>query len=302
MRSKTKCPHHQVISIYYKCVPTWEISHVPVKCDICKNVTILNPSNSNNNNNNNNYGFIHSSMYPKLYPRQTCHSLIRNRPDHFIVVYTVSGSIGLDRIQVESVNEQGFLMLRELLTGNLTTRLVITSPYDVNITVLTEDTYFYVNRKFLLYFYLVPKCFVILCANMTLPHYSPYNESGQFNPSSNTTSLLLPQTIHSQGPHPTTTTRTNNNYYFHTNATSMSSLSTSIAYNNMTTSSLFNSTYDHAIHNPNKHASTATTNKLSGKRISFINKLVGLKSSLPKMDSLNKCDLTEPRFFCYFMQ
>ena len=74
---------------------------MPIKCDICKNVTLLNPDGDissasayNAQNPNHNYGFIHSAMYPKLYPRTTCHSFIRNKPDHFIIVYSVSGSIG----------------------------------------------------------------------------------------------------------------------------------------------------------------------------------------------------------------
>jgi hypothetical protein len=92
LRSRTKCAHHQVISIYYKCIPSWEITNVPIKCDICKNVTV--------NSIKDNFGFIHSAWYPKLYPRVTCHSFIQNRPDHYIIVYSVSGSIGLDRIQV----------------------------------------------------------------------------------------------------------------------------------------------------------------------------------------------------------
>ena len=57
--------------------------------------------------------------------------------------------------------------MREILTGNLTTRLVITSANDVNITVLTEDTYYFEQRRFLLYFYIVPKCYIVLCSNVT---------------------------------------------------------------------------------------------------------------------------------------
>ena len=168
MRSRTKCDFHQVISINYKCIPTWEVIDVPVKCDICKNVTV--------NSVNDNFGFIHSASYPKLYNRFTCHSLIKNRHDHFIIIYSVSGSIGLDRIQVESHNEYGNLAIREILTGNLTTKLILTSPYDVNVTVLTEDTYYFDQRRFLLYFYIVPKCSIILCSNMTgyPPNLNPY--------------------------------------------------------------------------------------------------------------------------------
>jgi hypothetical protein len=171
LRSRTKCVHHQVISIYYKCIPTWEITDVPVKCDICKNVTV-------NNGLGDNYGFIHSAWYPKLYPRVTCHSIIKNRPDHYIVIYSVSGSIGLDRIQIESVFDLRPAAattdtLREILTGNLTTHLVVTSPHDVNVTILSEDTYYFEQRKFLLYFYIVPKCYVILCSNSTGYPYSP---------------------------------------------------------------------------------------------------------------------------------
>lgn len=93
LRSRTKCAQHQVVSIFYKCIPSWEITTVPIKCDICKNVTV-------NSIRDDNFGFIHSAWYPKLYPRVTCHSLIQSRPEHFIVVYSVSGSIGLDRILV----------------------------------------------------------------------------------------------------------------------------------------------------------------------------------------------------------
>lgn len=167
LRSRTKCSYHQVISIQYKCIPTWEVVDVPVKCDICKNVTI-------NSLIDNNYGFIHSAWYPKLYPRVTCHSLIRNKPDHMIVIYSVSGSIGLDRIQIETVNVFGS-PVKEILTGNLTTRLVMSSAYDINVTVLTEDTYYYDHRRFLLYFYLVPKCQMLLCSNITgYPYVSAY--------------------------------------------------------------------------------------------------------------------------------
>lgn len=59
------------------------------------------------------------------------------------------------------------MRIREILTGNLTTRLVMSSSQDVNITVLTEDTYYFEQRRFLLYFYIVPKCYVILCSNVT---------------------------------------------------------------------------------------------------------------------------------------
>jgi hypothetical protein len=149
---------------------------VPVKCDICKNVTV--------NSVNDNFGFIHSASYPKLYNRVTCHSLIRNRHDHFIIIYSVLGSIGLDRIQVESHNEYGNLAIREILTGNLTTKLILTSPYDVNVTVLTEDTYYFEQRRFLLYFYIVPKCSIILCSNMTgyPPNLNSYPYTTKYNP------------------------------------------------------------------------------------------------------------------------
>jgi hypothetical protein len=149
LRTKAKCPYSQVISINYKCVPTWEIMEVPVKCDICKNVTITNFRES--------YGFLHSAWYPKLYPRLTCHSLIKNKPNHFIIMFSVTGSLGHDIIQIESLNDYGQLISRELLTGDLKTKQVLMSPYDVNVTVLPEDTHFFEHRRFLLYFYLVPK-------------------------------------------------------------------------------------------------------------------------------------------------
>ena len=130
---------------------------VPTKCDICKNVTITNVLDQ--------YGFIHSAWYPKLYPRVTCHSLIKNHPDKLIVIYSVSGSVGLDRIQIESVNQYGQLAYRETLTGNLTTKRVLVSAYDVNVTVLPEDAYFFEQRRFLFYFYLIPRCQLLHCQN-----------------------------------------------------------------------------------------------------------------------------------------
>ena len=133
---------------------------VPVKCDICKNVTI--------NCNNDNFGFVHSAWYPKLYPRATCHSIIENKPDHMIVVYSVSGSIGLDRIQLQSFDTHGYPVNKEILTGNLTTQLVLKSAHDVNVTVLPLDGYYSSQRRFLLYFYIVPKCYLILCPNITV--------------------------------------------------------------------------------------------------------------------------------------
>lgn len=169
MRSKTKCVYHSVISVLYKCIPTWEVIDVPIKCDICKNITITNIRDS--------YGFIHSAWYPKLYPRVTCHSLIKTQPDKLIIIYSVSGSIGLDRIQIESINQYGQLIYRETLTGNLTTKRILVSAYDVNITVLPEDAYFFDQRRFLLYFYLIPRCHITYCPNIntTIPH--PFNTS-----------------------------------------------------------------------------------------------------------------------------
>ena len=159
------------------------------------------------------------------------------------------------------------MILRELLTGNLTTRLVLTSPYDVNVTVLTEDTYFYVNRRFLLYFYLVPKCYVILCANMTaLPPLSypsiPYHSRVTY------TSTLKPTET-------TTTSRTNDNYiyqsqhheennvYYNNQASiqTMQTPMTTLFYN--TTTNVANSTYDHALHDQNGHKTTHSS-KISG--------------------------------------
>ena len=170
LRSKTTCSHHHVISIFYKCIPTWEITEVPIKCDICKNVTI--------NIYNDMFGFIHSAWYPKLYPRLACHSVIKNRPDHFILIYSVMGSLGLDRIIFETVSGMSpygtALLVKEILTGNLTTQLILASENDVKINLLAEDAYFFDQRKFLLYFYLVPKCYVIMCANTTTSR----NESG----------------------------------------------------------------------------------------------------------------------------
>lgn len=189
LRSRTKCNYHQVISVFYKCIPTFEVVDVPVKCDICKNVTV--------NNIKDNYGFIHSAWYPKLYPRVTCHSLIKNRPDHFIVIFSVSGSIGLDRIQIESLNQFGALVIKETLTGILTTKLVITSAFDVNVTVYTADTYYFEERKFLLYFYIVPKCSIILCSNVTghpytTASYHPTISTSYFSNSTDIQSTYAP--------------------------------------------------------------------------------------------------------------
>ena len=159
LRSKTKCSFHQVISVHYRCVPTWEVLEVPAKCDICKNVSITNCVE--------NFGFIHSSWYPKLYPRVACYSFIKNKPDHAILVYSVSGTIGLDRIKIESFDLNTALSMKETISGNLTTQLILTTFNDVNITVLPDDNYFIDQRRFLLYFYMVPKCYVSLCPNMT---------------------------------------------------------------------------------------------------------------------------------------
>jgi hypothetical protein len=93
---------------------------------------------------------------------------IKNKPDHIVVVYSVSGSIGLDRIQLQSLDHNGKIVHKEILTGNLSTQLVLKSNYDVNVTVLPEDNYYSAQRRFLLYFYIVPKCFLIFCPNMTV--------------------------------------------------------------------------------------------------------------------------------------
>ncbi len=162
LRSKTKCSFHQIISIQYKCLPTWEESAMSTKSDICKNITL--------NGNQENFGFIHSAWYPLMYPRLTCHSIIKNKPNHLIVIYSVSGSIGLDRLLMQSVNEHGLPVVKEILTGNLTTKLILTSSYDVNVSILTEDRYYYAYRRFLLYYYIVPKCSSLNCANRTSTH------------------------------------------------------------------------------------------------------------------------------------
>jgi hypothetical protein len=163
LRAKTACNHHHVISIYFKCVPTWEVTEVPIKCDICKNVTI--------NVYNDMFGFIHSAWYPKLYPRLACSSVIKNQPGHFILVYAVTGTLGLDRVIFETVSGVGQygqpLVVKEILSGNLSTQLVFMSENDIKLNLLAEDQYFNEQRKFLLYFYLVPKCFIIECKNET---------------------------------------------------------------------------------------------------------------------------------------
>lgn len=187
LRSKTTCTFHHVISIYYKCVPTWEVTEVPIKCDICKNVTI--------NIYQDMFGFIHSAWYPNLYPRLACHSLIKNRPDHFILIYSVTGSLGLDRIIFESVSHaeasyggmSGSQLSKQILTGNLTTQLVFISEYDVRINLLAEDTYYFEQRKFLLYFYLVPKCMVVSCANKTSNNYPVSTSTSSTSSSSSST-------------------------------------------------------------------------------------------------------------------
>lgn len=93
------------------------------------------------------------------------------------------------------------MAIREILTGNLTTRLVMTSPHDVNITVLTEDTYYFEQRRFLLYFYIVPKCYIILCSNVTgypqVGYYPTTTPPGYFYNVYQTNPTLPPQTISS---------------------------------------------------------------------------------------------------------
>ena len=164
-------------------------------------------------------------------------------------------------------------MLRELLTGNLTTRLVLTSPYDVNVTVLTEDTYFYGNRRFLLYFYLVPKCYVILCANMTalppllsypsIPYHSRITYSSTLRPTeTKTTSRTNNNYIYQSQPHEENNVYYNNQPSIQTIQTPM----TTLFYNTTTTLHVGNSTYDHALYDQNGHRATHSS-KISGSYI-----------------------------------
>jgi hypothetical protein len=237
LRAKTTCQHHHVISIYYKCVPTWEVTEVPIKCDICKNVTI--------NVYNDMFGFIHSAWYPKLYPRLACASVVKNRPDHFILIYSVTGVLGLDRIIFETTSGIGQygqpLILKETLTGNLTTQLVFMSENDVKINLHAEDTYFNEQRKFLLYFYLVPRCFIVECANKTTtpvinprpPTYpAPAASSSppaQYNPAtSSSTDGFVPITHY--GPSSSSSSRSTSAGYIINTISSSSSSSSSPIY------------------------------------------------------------------------
>lgn len=113
-----------------------------------------------------------------------------------VVVYSVSGSIGLDRIHLQSYDNFGHLVDKEVLTGNITTQLVLKSAYDVNVTVLPEDSYYYAQRRFLLYFYIVPKCYLILCPNITVyPHTTSTIKSTQSTTATTTTCAIITEPL-----------------------------------------------------------------------------------------------------------
>ena len=160
LRTKTKCAQTQVISVSYRCVPTWEVIDVPIKCDLCKNVTFSSTSQAPN------FGFVHSAWYTKLDSKTTCHSTIINKPNHIVVIYAIRGSIGLDKILVETFNEFG-VVVNKILTGNLTTNLIITSEFNVNITILPQVVNIY-QPNFLFYYYVVPKCDYFVCTEETI--------------------------------------------------------------------------------------------------------------------------------------
>lgn len=156
LRTKTKCLLNEVISISYKCIPTWEVIEVPIKCDVCKNVTFTSGDTPN-------FGFLHSNYYSHHQVQHlSCMSQIQNKPDHIIVIYSVNGYIGPDKILVETYNDYG-VYINQVITGNISTNLVMTSNYNVNITVLPETYEVFKNPHFLLYYYVVPKCEYMLC-------------------------------------------------------------------------------------------------------------------------------------------
>lgn len=160
LRSMSKCILNEVTSVSYKCVPTWEVMDVPIKCDLCKNVTFTTGIYPN-------FGFLHSSWYGSLDPYVTCVSQIQNKPNHIIVIYTVNGFIGLDQILIETYNEFG-VHISKVVSGNLTTNLILTSNYNVNITILPQSYQIFNQPNFLLYYYVVPKCEYMLCPNTTI--------------------------------------------------------------------------------------------------------------------------------------
>lgn len=140
---------------------------VPIKCDLCKNVTYTSGLTPN-------FGFLHSSWYPNLDPYVTCNSQIQNKPDHIVVIYTVNGFIGPDKILLETYNEYG-IHINQVLTGNITTNLVLTSNYNVNITILPTTYQVFNQPNFLIYYYVVPKCEYMLCPDP--PVYPLYTTS-----------------------------------------------------------------------------------------------------------------------------
>lgn len=156
LRKKTKCILNEVISISYKCIPTWEVIQVPIKCDVCKNVTFTSGDTPN-------FGFLHSNWYTHHEAQfLSCNSQIQNKPDHVVVIYSVNGYIGPDQILVETYNDYG-VYISQVLSGNITTNLVLISNYNVNITIIPETYQVFHNPHFLLYYYVVPKCEYMLC-------------------------------------------------------------------------------------------------------------------------------------------
>jgi hypothetical protein len=156
-----------------------------------------------------------------------------------VVVYSVSGSIGLDRIQVQSFDIHGSLIKKEILTGNLTTQLVLQSAHDVNVTVLPLDGYYSSQRRFLLYFYIVPKCYLILCPNITV--YPQNTRPITSYVVAETTTIIY------------TAIMTSTDYDTESIATNMSTTTTPFVTNTVTklTSSSYlmePSTYDHRVH------------------------------------------------------
>ncbi len=176
LRSKTKCQLNEVISIHYKCIPTWEVMEVPIKCDLCKNVTYTSGLTPN-------FGFLHSTWYPNLQPHVTCHSQIQNKPNHVVVMYTVTGFIGPDKILIETYNEYG-IYINQIITGNISTNLILTSNYNVNITILPTTYEIFNQPNFLLYYYVVPKCEYMLCPD---PPVYPIYTSPITTPTTTTT-------------------------------------------------------------------------------------------------------------------
>ena len=265
-----------IISVYYKCVPTWEVRQVPAKCDVCKNVTIGSADQQlrGASDSSSDYGFIYSAWYEHnqqepepVPPMANCRSLIKNKPNHVIVFYAVSGSLGADRIRLESLaddDEQtdGVSVARELLTGNLTTRLVFASTHDVNLSVDTSQMQSHSannrqassgdlrpaaaseQRSFLLYFYVVHKCRVTRCPELTTSAMTTVTTSttASILLSSTTLTVLTSSSSTTLQTTTSTTTTTTTPPTTTESTTTLDALSTLSSDNETTTTQAFSST------------------------------------------------------------